>query len=35
MKPTLDIPEEILENEKDFTHGFYKRFTLRHAPGPI
>ncbi len=35
MKPSLDIPEEILNNEGEFTDDFYKRFTLRHAPEPI
>ncbi|MCP4022493.1 MAG: acetoacetate decarboxylase family protein [Desulfobacteraceae bacterium] len=35
MKPSFDIPEEILDNESEFTQDFYKRFTLRHAPVPI
>lgn len=35
MKPTFDIPKEILDNENEFTDDFYKRFTLRHAPKPI
>ncbi len=35
MKPTLDIPQELLDNKKEFSDDFYKRFTLRQAPSPI
>lgn len=35
MKPSLDIPEGLLDNVNEFSEDFYKRFTLRHAPGPI
>ncbi len=35
MKPSFDIPKEILDNKDEFSEDFYKRFTLRHAPEPI
>lgn len=35
MKPTLEVPAEMLENKDEFNNDFYRRFTLRHAPEPL
>lgn len=35
MKPTFDIPEEILANRDEFNEDFYKRFKLGKAESPI
>ena len=35
MKPTFSIPTGLLHNEDEFTHPFFQRFKLRHAPAPI
>jgi hypothetical protein len=35
MKPTWDIPDEMLDNSGDFDNDFYRRFKLRRAPKPV
>lgn len=35
MKPALNIPAGMLENDDKFDNEFFNRFSLRHAPEPI
>jgi len=35
MKPTTDIPSELLENSDLFKNDFFRRFKLRHADAPL
>jgi len=35
MKPTFDIPEQMLDNRHEFNNDFFDRFELRHADKPI
>lgn len=35
MKPTLEIPEGLLDNSASFRDPFFQRFRLRHAPRPL
>ncbi len=35
MKPTWEIPADMLENDDKFKNEFFNRLTLRHAPEPI
>jgi len=35
MKPTLDIPDTLLDNDHEFGDHFYRRFTLRPMPEPL
>ncbi len=35
MKPTWDIPEEMLANDDKFKNEFFDRYSLRHAPEPV
>src|SRR6185437_11613763 len=35
MKPTLEIPDGLLDNSASFRVPFFQRFRLRHAPRPL